>query len=696
MSNSNIVKTRSKIGRWIAFLIVLGLVGSYGLMTLRKNVVSDKPREISDYVAWDQKVLDVSRDIALQDGGRIKPFSTWAGFGMLELYGTRKMKISVNGEEVTLKPEAVILDCLFRPELASDLPIFRIDNDEVISSLAHSSIPDDLRQMMGMTELAQEEVVAAVLEGKGKRDRYSYNELKPLRDIIFTKARKISDDKENKSDMNPDQRRTLDLAQQMSFFVTLTHHFDFARADVAVEEGTPVIEKENLKRSSYWLKSLPILSQAVREMNPNSDALPPKLEKLFHELGKRFESGLGISMMPPYEEGQDEWTPIGERLQIVMKGDLKHSEPLVTDMFLLENAFISLRETGQSDFADQLSIWKQSVHAKMDPATVDMLGSEVKYVKNNYFLNALVIFLFASLIVMVSWLSPQSKASRILSWIAALLSTFALVVMIGGIVHRCIIMDRSPIGNLYDTIIFIGTTGVFVLLLVELMTKRMVALGLAVFMGLICMFLARRYEVGDGKDHMDPLVAVLKSNFWLSTHVVTVTIGYMGGLVTSGLSIIYIFARVLGIDEGDKDFRKAMTRIVYGMIAFTLFFSLIGTVLGGIWANDSWGRFWGWDPKENGALMIVLWCLALLHARLAGYLKEWGLHIASVITAMIVAFSWWHVNAMATGLHSYGFIEGIGAIWGFYTLMGVVIVIASIAAFVTRPKKTKKINSQIN
>ena len=86
----------------------------------------------------------------------------------------------------------------------------------------------------------------------------------------------------------------------------------------------------------------------------------------------------------------------------------------------------------------------------------------------------------------------------------------------------------------------------------------------------------------------------------------------------------------------------------------------MGTVLGGIWANDSWGRFWGWDPKENGAMLIVLWCLIILHARMGGYLKEWGLHIASVLGAIVVAFSWWGVNLLGTGLHSYGFTDGIG------------------------------------
>ena len=133
-----------------------------------------------------------------------------------------------------------------------------------------------------------------------------------------------------------------------------------------------------------------------------------------------------------------------------------------------------------------------------------------------------------------------------------------------------------------------------------------------------------------------------------------------------------------------------MTRIAYGMVCFTLFFSLIGTVLGGIWANDSWGRFWGWDPKENGALMIVLWCLVLLHARMAGYLREWGLHVASVFGANIVAFSWWHVNALSTGLHSYGFIDGLGIIWGFYGLLSAVCLMGMVCAFLERRAKQKK------
>ncbi len=104
----------------------------------------------------------------------------------------------------------------------------------------------------------------------------------------------------------------------------------------------------------------------------------------------------------------------------------------------------------------------------------------------------------------------------------------------------------------------------------------------------------------------------------------------------------------------------------------------MGTVLGGIWANDSWGRFWGWDPKENGALLIVLWCLIILHARLGGYLREWGLHIASVLGAVVVAFSWWGVNLLGTGLHSYGFTDGIGGVVGMFYAFECVVALGGI------------------
>ncbi|MFK7909670.1 MAG: cytochrome c biogenesis protein [Akkermansiaceae bacterium] len=682
----------SKLGRWIAFVLMLVSIGGYGLYTMRINVSQKESHTVDSYESWEEAVVDVSRDMAIQDGGRVKPFSTWAGFTMLKLHGDRDMKIIVEGKTVKLSAEEVLLDCLFRPDLARQLPVFRIDDKEVLASLAVGDLPPEVRRMAGMAPSDNhEDLVNEVVKGKHRRDRYTYNELEPITPILLARAQKIRKEQPDKNKMTSNQRHTVDLAETAWLFMQLIYHMDFVRADIEVQEGTPAMDTENMRRMSYWLKSWPVLRKAVQEMNPDNGQMPPKLMALFSDLELRVRrASEDIGFVPAYDPKEDEWLAMGQRMTKVIENDRTYAQELIADMAMLEDANIALREKGQGTFSAELDEWKKSVHGRLDAKLVAKLGSEVKYGKWNYFYNALIIFLIAFFFVMCSWLSPRSLGAKICTRIAAVLTVGALLLMIAGIVHRCIIMERSPVGNLYDTILFIGTTGVLVLLLTELMTKRMVALGLSVFMGMACMFLARRYEMGDAKDHMDPLVAVLKSNFWLSTHVVTVTIGYMGGLAAAGLSSIYLFARVLGIDEGDKKWRRAMTRIAYGMVCFTLFFSLIGTVLGGIWANDSWGRFWGWDPKENGALMIVLWCLVILHARLAGYLREWGIHIAAVFGATIVAFSWWHVNSLGTGLHSYGFIDGLGAIWWFYRLMWGICIMGFIAAFVTRKPRSPK------
>jgi hypothetical protein len=134
------------------------------------------------------------------------------------------------------------------------------------------------------------------------------------------------------------------------------------------------------------------------------------------------------------------------------------------------------------------------------------------------------------------------------------------------------------------------------------------------------------------------------------------------------------------------------TRIAYGFVGTGVLLSLVGTILGGIWANYSWGRFWGWDPKENGALMICLMCLIILHARLGGYIKEVGLHASNIVLGMIVVFSWWGVNQLGVGLHAYGFTDGVwfwlSIFWAtqiMLLLLGVIIKLMDHSAKTTAP-----------
>jgi len=169
-------------------------------------------------------------------------------------------------------------------------------------------------------------------------------------------------------------------------------------------------------------------------------------------------------------------------------------------------------------------------------------------------------------------------------------------------------------------------------------------------------------------------VAVLDTNFWLTMHVTTIIMGYAAGLLAAALGHVYVFGRVLRIRAKDAQLYATITRMTYGVLCFGLLFSITGTVLGGVWANESWGRFWGWDPKENGALMICLWLLALLHARAAGYIRELGLNVGAVFGGMVLAFSWWGVNLLGVGLHSYGFTSGtLNILIVFYVIEALVL-----------------------
>jgi len=151
------------------------------------------------------------------------------------------------------------------------------------------------------------------------------------------------------------------------------------------------------------------------------------------------------------------------------------------------------------------------------------------------------------------------------------------------------------------------------------------------------------------------LVAVLDTNFWLAVHVITISIGYGCALVTSAMAHLFLYQKAFKNSLGDQQFKKQ----IHYCSLFSLFFVIIGTMLGGIWADQSWGRFWGWDPKENGALLICLWLLWAVHGKLAGVLKDTSYMVLISLTSVIVILAWFGVNLLSVGLHSYGFTENI-------------------------------------
>jgi ABC-type transport system involved in cytochrome c biogenesis permease subunit len=174
-------------------------------------------------------------------------------------------------------------------------------------------------------------------------------------------------------------------------------------------------------------------------------------------------------------------------------------------------------------------------------------------------------------------------------------------------------------------------------------------------------------------DTMAVLQAVLDTQFWLATHVVCVTFGYAATFMAGLFGLFYVLRGVL-TKALTPEMAKNLTRMTYGTICFAIFFSFFGTVLGGLWADDSWGRFWGWDPKENGALIIVLWNALVLHARWGGMVKDRGLAVLAIGGNIVTAWSWFGVNELRVGLHSYGFTEGALLVLGSFVLSQMIAI----------------------
>src|SRR5262249_26064338 len=187
------------------------------------------------------------------------------------------------------------------------------------------------------------------------------------------------------------------------------------------------------------------------------------------------------------------------------------------------------------------------------------------------------------------------------------------------------------------------------------------------------------YFLAAGGDTITVLQAVLDTQFWLATHVTCITLGYAATYLAGLFGLLYVIFG-LATPRLDQPMRKDLARMTYGSLCFAIFFSFVGTVLGGLWADDSWGRFWGWDPKENGALIIVLWNALVLHAKWDKLVGDRGLAVLAIGGNIVTSWSFFGVNELGIGLHSYGFTEGVLLALGVFFISQLVIICAGFVA----------------
>jgi ABC-type transport system involved in cytochrome c biogenesis permease subunit len=339
-------------------------------------------------------------------------------------------------------------------------------------------------------------------------------------------------------------------------------------------------------------------------------------------------------ILPP--NGAREWRRMGDALLDAPRPNGVAIDNAVRDWAQLAGALAANQpENFNAALRDLRSQLVPTQSAAMAKARAEVFFNQMEP-----FYNAMVIYLLAGLLAVFSWFNLSETLRRSAMWLV--------------LVYRMVLEGRPPVTNLYSSAIFIGWGACLLGIILERFHKNGIGLVVASGIGFITLIIAHHLAL-EG-DTMEMMRAVLDTNFWLATHVVAVTVGYASTFVAGFLALIYIvrgfFTKTL-----DEATGKSLARMIYGIVCFATLFSFVGTVLGGIWADQSWGRFWGWDPKENGALIIVLWNALILHLRWGGLIRERGLVCCAIFGNVVTAWSWFGVNMLGIGLHSYGFTE---------------------------------------
>jgi ABC-type transport system involved in cytochrome c biogenesis permease subunit len=625
-------------------VLTLGLAALLALAALPPLASAGEPAEPARDqapVRWSEETAAALERLPLQHGGRVKPLRTWADYKLLAIANGRKLTVERGGEEVKLDAVDWALDCFFDPDLAATYRVVQVDDWDVLRAAGV-----DLDAFAGTHK---------------KRDRWSYRELAPVRDELMRRAQRAQ--AKGADERTREETQTLDLALKVRALEGVMGALDPLRAGISAPEGSPLgdLAVDGRVDLITILQDLETFRSALAEAGTEGQQVARQVAAVmesaeasaFHEL----------ALVPPVGTATEEpeWLDLGDTLVAVLSG--APSGELASPALDALGAALGGAER-REDSAVRAGL--ERFASVVEPVAaqrgeLERVGSEVSFQKQQLFTKALVAFLLAFLLGALSFLPGVAWLGKG-AWGAASMGAAALV---GGIAWRCWINGRPPITTLYETAPFIGACGILLALGLERLQRQRVALTAGSAFAVAVLFLSFVLEKQDAAasgDSMKSLVAVLDTNFWLSTHVTTVTFGYCAGLFAWLLATVWLvalpFVSRLQAAGREVAWHSSLIRSVYGVVVFGLLFSLVGTILGGIWANYSWGRFWGWDPKENGALVIVLWQLVIVHARLGGMIRDLGLALLTVVLGSVVVFSWFGVNQLGVGLHSYGFTTG--------------------------------------
>jgi len=421
-----------------------------------------------------------------------------------------------------------------------------------------------------------------------------------------------------------------------------------ARVDhVDVKEMLDLNEKENQVSFTTILEEAPALRREMRkEMGPKGiqTAKSKAIAKLINQAGlyKNIVEGQNW-LLPAVTRDRVDWIPV--------------------TAFLREEKIIAAREKSDKPF--------QYVINEEVKKFEDMKGDLHKLEYNYSRANLPVVSLILTLLALAS-LTLFKKFTVALGF-----SLATILIQLSLISIRVFISGRAPITNMYETVMFSGFGALVLSMAVGHFKKEKVFL----YVGLMynaCTLMMMNFATGMLSESISPLVPVLRDNFWLSTHVTTIIMSY-GALALSWIlaNTVLIKKKFTGLNKQDDLYYSELiyTTLKYGTIMLGA-----GIILGGVWADYSWGRFWGWDPKETWSLIAFIIYMAILHGRNTTWISPKRFIPLVAGAFMSIMMAWFGVNyILASGLHSYGFSEG-GAIFlgSFFLIQTGVIIISTI------------------
>lgn len=406
-------------------------------------------------------------------------------------------------------------------------------------------------------------------------------------------------------------------------------------------------------RDLFANERLPLLMQELANLREKGEKLNPyyqAVQRLENQLGlfNAIRNGRALRFVP--SKDSETWKSVAE-----LDGEMRDAFTKVTKGFVDSIAAGGDKAQPSEEFKTAVKDFVAMARAQAPEHYADMtkIGWEIHLNHFQPFMWAWIAYLIGLLFLVLAeagglkWAIPPSWVFLIVGFI---LHGY-------GMALRSYIAGRPPVSNMYETVVWVPFGAMLFAFILERVQRNKLLLIGSSMVAIFCLILTDLAPtVLDASLH--PLEPVLRSNFWLVTHVLIINISYAAFFLAFALGDVLLFVH-LKDEQKYAQFIARGSLSIYRAIQIGVVLIAAGTILGGVWADYSWGRFWGWDPKETWALITLLGYLALLHGRLAGWVKNFELAAGAIVAFSLVIMAWYGVNfALGAGLHTYGFGAG--------------------------------------